>query len=159
MIYRFGSYELDTQRRELRCAGQLIAVEPKVFDVLFYLLEHRDRVVTKEEILEYCWPQTYVSEAALTRCLAKVRKTVQPEQPSPPVVKTVYGRGYCFIAPVTVVSQERPLPITSAAHDKALLASGHSKILIVDDEPFNVDYLEQELEDLGYETVSAAQWP
>lgn len=156
MIYRFGSYELDTQRHELRCATQLIAVEPKVFDVLLYLLEHRDHVITKEELLEHCWPQTYVSEAALTRCLAKVRKIVQPEQSGPPVVKTVYGRGYCFVAPVTVVPQEHPLPITPAAHDKAPVVSGRSKILIVDDDPFNVDYLEQELEDLGYETVSAA---
>jgi DNA-binding response OmpR family regulator len=127
-----------------------------VLDVLFYLLEHRDRVVTKEEILEHCWPKTYVSEAALTRCLAKVRKIVQPEQSGPPVVKTVYGRGYYFVAPVTVVPQEYPLPITPAARDKTPVASGRSKILIVDDEPFNVDYLEQELEDLGYETVSAA---
>jgi DNA-binding response OmpR family regulator len=127
-----------------------------VFDVLFYLLEHRDYVITKEEILEHCWPKTYVSEAALTRCLAKVRKIVQPEQSGPPVVKTVYGRGYYFVAPVTVVPQEYPLPITPAARDKTPVASGRSKILIVDDEPFNVDYLEQELEDLGYETVSAA---
>jgi DNA-binding response OmpR family regulator len=156
MIYRFGSYELDTRRCELRCAAQPIAVEPKVFEVLSYLVEHRDRVVTKEELLEYCWPQTYVSEAALTRCLAKVRKTVQPEQASPPVVKTVYGRGYCFVAPVTVVPQEPPLPLTPAAHDKTSVAGGRAKILIVDDEPFNVDYLEQELEELGYETVSAA---
>src|SRR5512134_1265245 len=78
MIYRFGDHELDAQRCELRCAGQQVAVEPKVFEVLVYLIEHRDRVVTKEELLEQCWSGTFVSEAALTRCLAKVRKTVQP---------------------------------------------------------------------------------
>ena len=50
MIYRFGNYELDAQRCELRCAGQLVAIEPKVFEVLVYLLEHRDRVVTKLRI-------------------------------------------------------------------------------------------------------------
>jgi DNA-binding response OmpR family regulator len=155
MIYRFGTHELNAQRRELRCAGQQIAIEPKAFEVLLYLLEHRDRVITKEELLEQCWPETFVSEAALSHCLAKVRKIIQPEQAGPPVVKTVYGRGYCFVAPVTVLPQEHPLPITPAAPDKTPVASARSKILIVDDEPFNVDYLEQELEDLGYETVSA----
>ena len=94
MIYRFGNYELDAQRCELRCADELVAIEPKVFEALVYLLEHRDRVVTKEELLEQCWSGTFVSEAALTRCLAKVRKTVQPEPAGPPVIKTRYGGGY-----------------------------------------------------------------
>ena len=156
MIYRFGNYELDAQRCELRCAGQQVAIEPKVFEVLVYLMEHCDRVVTKEELLEQCWPDTFVSEAALTRCLAKIRKTVQPEPAGPSVIKTVYGRGYCFVAPVIVLPREPSLPLMPAAHDETPVATGRSKILIVDDEPLNVDYLEQELEDLGYETLSAA---
>jgi DNA-binding response OmpR family regulator len=155
MLYRFGPYDLDTQRCELRCAGQQVATEPKVFAVLLYLLEHRDRVITKEELLEHCWPQTYVSEAALTRCLAKLRKIVQPEHTGQPIVKTVYGRGYCVVAPVSVSSQEHAPPVTPAIHETTPAASAHAKILVVDDEPFNVDYLEQELEDLGYETVRA----
>ena len=156
MIYRFSNYELDEQRCELRCGGQLVAIEPKVFEVLVYLLQHRDRVVTKEELLEQCWSGTYVSEAALTRCLAKVRKTVQPEPAEPPVIKTSYGRGYYFVAPVTVLPREASLPLIPATHDATAVATERSKILIVDDEPLNVDYLEQELEDLGYETISAA---
>ena len=156
MIYRFGNYELDAPHCELRCAGQLVAIEPKVFAVLVYLLQHRDRVVTKEELLEHCWPETFVSEAALTRCLAKVRKTVQSESAGAPVIKTLYGRGYCFVAPVTVLPRAPSLPLRPAAHEGTSVTTGRSKILIVDDEPFNVDYLEQELEDLGYETISAA---
>jgi DNA-binding response OmpR family regulator len=156
MIYHFGNYELDAQRCELRCAGQQVAVEPRVFAVLVYLIEHRDRVVTKEELLEQCWSGTFVSEAALTRCLAKVRKTVQSGPAGSPVIKTSYGRGYCFVAPVTMLSREPSMPHTLAARDATPVATGRSKILIVDDEPLNVDYLEQELEDRGYETVSAA---
>jgi len=156
MIYRFDNYELDAQRCELHCGGQLVAIEPKVFEVLVYLIEHRDRVVTKEELLEQCWSGTFVSEAALTRCLAKVRKTVQPESTGPLVIKTIYGRGYSFVAPVTVSPHEPSLPLIPTTHDATLVATGRSKILIVDDEPFNVDYLEQELEELGYETISAA---
>lgn len=156
MIYRFGNYELDAPRCELRCAGQQVAIEPKVFAVLVYLLQHRDRVVTKEELLEHCWPGTFVSEAALTRCLTKVRKTVQSEPAGLPVIKTLYGRGYCFVAPVIVLPREPSAPLMAAAHEGTPVVTGRSKILIVDDEPFNVDYLEQELEDLGYETISAA---
>src|SRR3954451_23532560 len=123
MIYRFGNYELDVQRCELRCAGQLVAIEPKVFEVLVYLLEHRDRVVTKEELLEQCWSGTFVSEAALTRCLAKVRKIVQLEPAGSPVIKTSYGRGYCLVAPVTVLPPDPSLPLVPTAHDATLVAT------------------------------------
>jgi DNA-binding response OmpR family regulator len=156
MIYCFGNHALDMQRCELRCDGQPVAIEPKVFEVLVYLIEHRDRVVTKEELLEHCWPDTFVSEAALTRCLMKVRKTVQPEPTGPPVIKTLYGRGYSFVAPVTELSCTPSPALMAATHETTPVATGRSKILIVDDEPFNLDYLEQELEDRGYATISAA---
>src|SRR2546427_2611738 len=132
MIYRFSNYELDAQRCELRCAGQLVAIEPKVFEVLVYLIEHRDRVVTKEELLEHCWSGTFVSEAALTGCLEKVRKTVQPQATGPSVIKTVYGRGYSFVAAVTMLPREPSLPLIPATYDATPVVTGRSKILIVD---------------------------
>jgi len=156
MLYRFGSYELDAQRCALHCTGQEVAVEPKVFAVLVYLLEHRDRVVSKDELLAHCWPGTFVSDAALTRCLAKVRKTVYSEPDGAPLIKTLYGRGYCFVAPVTVVPPAASPAIPAAAPEARPVVPGRAKILIVDDEPFNVDYLEQELTDHGYDTVRAA---
>src|SRR5207244_12005818 len=58
--------------------------------------------------------------------------------------------------PVTGLPREPSLPLIPATHDATSAATGRSKILIVDDEPFNVDYLEQELEELGYDTISAA---
>jgi DNA-binding response OmpR family regulator len=155
MIYHFGTYELDAQRGELRCAGRPVVIEPKVFDVLVYLLEHRDRIVTKDELLEHCWAGTFVSEAALTRCLAKVRKAVEPEPAGSLVIQTRYGRGYRFVAPVTVRPYKPVLPLRPPVPDTTPGAPRRSKILIVDDEPFNVDYLEQELADLGYDTISA----
>jgi DNA-binding response OmpR family regulator len=85
-----------------------------------------------------------------------VRKAVQPDHAAMPVIKTIYGQGYCFIAPITTVARPSPLPVTPATGDRPPAPSQRAKILIVDDEPFNVDYLEQELEDLGYDTVSAS---
>jgi NAD+ kinase len=89
MIYVFGDCTLDADSHELCCAGQGVALEPKVFQVLLYLLQHRDRVVPKDDLFAHCWPGTFVSEAALTRCLAKVRQAVQPARTDMPIIKTV----------------------------------------------------------------------
>jgi predicted ATPase/class 3 adenylate cyclase/DNA-binding winged helix-turn-helix (wHTH) protein len=104
MVYYFYDYALDEARRELLRAGQLVAVEPKMFQVLLYLLQHRDRVVSKEELLEQCWPEAFVSEAALTRCLTKLRKVVQADPTVPAVIKTLHSQGYRFVADVTRLS-------------------------------------------------------
>jgi DNA-binding winged helix-turn-helix (wHTH) protein len=100
MIYVFADCVLDEALQELRRAGQVVAVEPKVFEVLVYLLQHRDRIVTKEELFEQCWPDTFVSEAALNRCLTKVRQAVQTGRGGPPVIQTVRSRGYRIVVAV-----------------------------------------------------------
>src|SRR5919199_5332241 len=159
MIYHFGPYQLDVHCGELRCASRPVVLEPKVFDVLVYLLEHRDRIVTKDELLEHCWAGTFVSEAALTQCLAKIRKVIEDEPAGAPVIQTRYGRGYRFVAPVTVRPHAPVSPLLPLAPTPPPGAPRRSTILIVDDEPLNVDYLEQTLGDLGYETISAANGP
>lgn len=107
-IYTFADCELDVKRHVLYRAGVEVAVEPKVFQVLLYLLEHRDRVVGKEELLEQCWPDTFVSEWALSRCLSKVRKALQQDRKAVPIVKTVHGQGYRFVAEVAACDLSQP---------------------------------------------------
>ncbi len=58
MIYAFGDYELDIRRYELRHAGKPCKLEPKVFNLLAYLIQHRDRAITKRELFEYLWPSS-----------------------------------------------------------------------------------------------------
>jgi predicted ATPase/DNA-binding winged helix-turn-helix (wHTH) protein len=111
MVYYFGDYELDEERRELRRAGQHVATEPKVFAVLLYLLQHRDRVITKAELLAQCWAGTLVSEWALTQCLTKIRRAVQPARSDPRVLKTVHRQGYRFVGEVTTSPKEPPPPL------------------------------------------------
>ena len=65
-------------------------------------------MVPKAELFEQCWPETFVSESALTRCLARLRKAVQPTPTAPPVIETRHRQGYRFVAEVTVLTQ--PLP-------------------------------------------------
>ncbi|HEX7708201.1 MAG TPA: AAA family ATPase [Thermoanaerobaculia bacterium] len=100
MIYAFGQYELDTRVFELRAAGQARPVEPQVFDVLVYLVTNRDRVVSKEELLERLWPDRFVTEATLTSRLKAARKAVGDTGKQQTVIRTHHGRGYRFVASV-----------------------------------------------------------
>jgi DNA-binding winged helix-turn-helix (wHTH) protein/DNA-binding CsgD family transcriptional regulator len=100
VIYRFGDIELDTTLFELRRRGVPVSVEPQVFDVLTYLIVHRDRVVTKEELLDNVWGDRFVSESALTTRIKTARRAVGDDGQSQHVVRTVHGRGYRFVAPV-----------------------------------------------------------
>ena len=100
MIYSFGAFELDTNVFELRRAGVPVAMEPQVFSVLTYLVEHRDRVVTKNELLDNVWGDRFVSESALTTRIKAARRAVGDDGAQQGVIKTVHGRGYRFVAAV-----------------------------------------------------------
>ncbi|MET0578777.1 MAG: transcriptional regulator, partial [Ilumatobacteraceae bacterium] len=100
MKVAFGSFELDTDAVELRELGQPVPLEPKVFDVLAYLVRHRDRVVPKEELLDELWGGRFVSESALSSCIRHVRRVVGDDGSAQRFVRTAHGRGYRFVAPV-----------------------------------------------------------
>jgi DNA-binding winged helix-turn-helix (wHTH) protein len=106
MIYAFGKYELDTVLYELRRAGAPCKVEPKAFDLLIYLIQHRDRVVTREELFERVWSDPFISEAILSHHIMVARKAVGDDGRAQQMIKTIHGRGYRFIARVDV--QEQP---------------------------------------------------
>jgi DNA-binding winged helix-turn-helix (wHTH) protein len=103
-MYVFGAYELDLQRYELRRAGEPLPLEPKVFDVLTYLVQHCDRLVSKDELLERLWCGANVGEAALVRCIVAARKAIGERPETPRIIQTVRGRGYRFVAPVTIAT-------------------------------------------------------
>ena len=99
MIHRFGDFELDEALYQLRRGGDVVKIEPKVFDVLVYLVRHRDRVVSKDELLAKLWPGEYVSESVLPRCITGAAEgrsatTAAGRQ----TIQTVHGRGYRFVA-------------------------------------------------------------
>src|SRR2546428_13283952 len=76
VLYAFDGYQLDTQRYELRHGGALCALERQGFNVLVYLVQHRERVVTKDELLEQLWPNQSVSESTLTPRPRAVRRAL-----------------------------------------------------------------------------------
>jgi class 3 adenylate cyclase/predicted ATPase len=100
MRYVFGDYALDTDCYDLRRAGTLLQLGPKAFELLAYLLQHRDRAVTKEELLARLWPKQFVSESVLTSGILVVRKAIGDRGSMQQYIKTVRGHGYRFIAPV-----------------------------------------------------------
>jgi predicted ATPase/DNA-binding winged helix-turn-helix (wHTH) protein len=103
MPYVFGDYTLDRRRYELRRGEQRLALEPKAFDLLLYLIEHRDRVVGRDELLEHVWPEQFLSDHSLTARLRSVRQVLGDEARKPRFIETVHGRGYRFIAAVRSV--------------------------------------------------------
>ncbi len=115
MLYCFGDYELDDERHELRRVGQALRLEAKVYQVLLYFLQHPDQVVTKSELLTNCWPETFVSEAALTQCLSRLRHVIQPDRSEPPILKTLHRQGYRFLAEVTTREAVVGAPSVSGA--------------------------------------------
>jgi pimeloyl-ACP methyl ester carboxylesterase/DNA-binding winged helix-turn-helix (wHTH) protein len=110
--YAFGEYELDVGRFELRRHGAAVHVEPKVFDVLAYLVRNRARVVPKSELLDAIWGDRFVSESALTTRLKAARRAVGDDGGAQSVIRTVHGRGYQFVSPV---SEAPPEPAATVA--------------------------------------------
>jgi DNA-binding winged helix-turn-helix (wHTH) protein len=98
VTFFFGDTEIDPGLFEVRRSGHPVPVEPQVFDVLCYLLQHRDRVVSKEELLDNVWGDRFVSESALTSRIKEARRTVGDDGQAQRVIRTVHGRGYRFVA-------------------------------------------------------------
>lgn len=99
-MYRFGPFALDPKRRSLTRDGSPIQVGPKGFDILFYLVEHPNRVVAKQDLMEAVWPDTVVEEGNLTQQLSLLRKALGDDSR---LIVTVARQGYQFTADVSVV--------------------------------------------------------
>jgi DNA-binding winged helix-turn-helix (wHTH) protein len=150
MILAFGEFELDEELYALRRRGRPVKLEPKVFDVLLFLVRRRTRVVTKEELLDALWPGESVSESVLPRCIAAARRGVGDTRGRGAVIQTVHRRGYRFVAPVTeapgaqplaapveprapFVGRERPLATLCGALDTAV--GGRLRVVLLTGEP------------------------
>jgi pimeloyl-ACP methyl ester carboxylesterase/DNA-binding winged helix-turn-helix (wHTH) protein len=107
-VWRFGNFVLDTQRYELRSGGEVIRVEPQVFDVLTQLVSNADRFVSKEELFDSVWGGRFVSEAALTSRIKAARRALGDDGESQRFIRTVRGRGYQFVG--ILIADAPPAP-------------------------------------------------
>jgi TolB-like protein len=101
MIYRFGNFELDTAQMELREAGLPLAVEPQVFALLRLLVEQRDRMVSRDEIIREIWNGRIVSDSAVTSRIKSLRQALGDDGKAQRYVRTLHGQGFRFIGEVT----------------------------------------------------------
>src|SRR5438105_10434258 len=132
MLFVFGECTLDVDRRELRRAGIVRPLEPKAFLVLVHLLTQRHRAVSKDELLATCWPNEFVTEAALARCLRVLRQAVADDGVRQHCIKTLRGYGYHFVAAVeerptlspasATRAPDSPLPQGESLHRAAMIA-------------------------------------
>jgi TolB-like protein len=106
MIYRFGCFELDPGKAELRADGAVRPVEPQVFALLSLLVENRERLVSKEEIIEKVWEGRIVSEAAVASRIKSARAVLGDDGKSQRFIKTIHGRGLRFVAEAQVARGE-----------------------------------------------------
>ncbi|MBL8606176.1 MAG: winged helix-turn-helix domain-containing protein, partial [Myxococcales bacterium] len=97
MRYRFDSFVIDTELFELKKDGVVVPLQRRAFDLLVHLVEHRDRVATRVEILEHVWPDVVVSEAAVAQAMLVLRRALADDDEAPRYVQTVRGRGYRFV--------------------------------------------------------------
>ncbi len=116
MLYLFEDYALDTNRRELRRGSDLVTLEPKVFDLLAYMVgENRERVVAKEDLIAAVWGGRMVSNSALTTRLNAARNAIADSGHEQRLIKTLPRRGVRFVG--TVHEEPRALAATAGQRD------------------------------------------
>ena len=113
-LSEFGEFRLDLRRMGVWKADRPVPLEPKALDVLRHLVANRDRLVTKDELLDAVWKDTFVTPNALTRAVAQLRRSLGEDVEHPRLIETVAKRGYRFIAPVTVRADGDAAPVKTA---------------------------------------------
>lgn len=114
---RFGSFELDFNRYELRLDGSPVALEPRTFDLIALLAQNRGRTVTRDEILDEVWQGQIVSDAALSSQIRSARKALGDDGRRQAVIATVHGRGFRLRKAVFKTEGAPKIPETTAGRD------------------------------------------
>jgi TolB-like protein len=105
MIYRFGGFELDLARAELRAGGEPRPIEPQVFALLALLVENRERLVSRDELIEKVWDGRIVSDAAIASRVKSARHALGDDGQAQRFIRTVHRKGFRFVAEVKATSE------------------------------------------------------
>ena len=114
--FRFGDYELDSVQQELRHHGAAVPIEPQVFDVLAYLVQHRTRIVSKDELFETVWRGRMVSDSTLSSRISAARRVIGDDGNQQALIRTQHKRGFRFVGEVKE-ADVAPASHEPAAHD------------------------------------------
>ena len=119
-LKQFASFTLDTANECLWRNGEQIALQPKRYSVLRYLVDNPGRLIRHAELLEALWPETYVQPQVLRTYMLELRKILGDSVEDPRFIQTLPKRGYCFIAPVTAGSVPGAAQEIPSAGDETL---------------------------------------
>ncbi len=172
MRFHFADCVLDSELFELSRGGERVAVQPKVLELLLHLVENRDRVVKKRELLDTLWQGVSVSESSLTRAVSLARAAVGERDGDARLISTVRGRGYRLLVPVRTeeaAAQESPLPATHFVCREPELAiareafeaasAGRGQVLVLVGEPgIGKSRLAAEIADLAAARGAQVLW-
>ena len=110
--YRVGDFTIDAALFRVTSGSEVVPVEPKVFDLLVYLIRHRDRVLSRDELFQKVWDGREVSDATLSNHIKSARRALGDSGELQQTIQTVRGRGYQFVAPVTELLVVAEIPAT-----------------------------------------------
>jgi TolB-like protein len=114
LLFHFENFVLDTERRELSRAGDIVNLEPQVFDLLEYLVRNRDRLVSRDDLLNAVWNGRIVSESALTSRINAARTAVADRGDAQRLIRTVRGRGLRFVGEVQTATSASAEPMATS---------------------------------------------
>ncbi len=110
-FYEFSNFRIDPEKRLLLHDGKVAPLTPKLFDTLLALVERNGKVVSKDELIKFVWPNTFVEEGNLTQNISMLRKLLGESPDEPQYIETVPRRGYRFVASVKEVEEDSFKPI------------------------------------------------
>lgn len=125
-IYRFGDFTLDSAERQLRRNVQVIFLRPKAFETLLCLVERQGHLIRKNDLMDKVWPDTSVSEAVLSHCVAEIRQALEDDPGKPRFIATVPRLGYKFLAKTEEIDSE-----SKDEKHNALSAAPESAIVVL----------------------------
>lgn len=106
--YVGDGFVVDASEFTVEYQGVVVDLEPQAFDLLVFMMDARDRLLTKAELLDGVWGDQFVGESALTTRIKQIRQALGDDGRSQRVIKTVHGRGYRFVAPVETIHSHQP---------------------------------------------------
>jgi eukaryotic-like serine/threonine-protein kinase len=119
-LYAFGPFRLDVDERLLMRDGRMTPLPPKVFDTLLVLVENSGRVVSKDELMQSLWPDTFVEESNLTQNISQLRRALGEGAAGAQYIETIPKRGYRFVAGV------QSLAVNGVSGEEAIAVNGHA---------------------------------
>ena len=134
MKFSFDEFEIDVAQYELRRLGKVVPIEPQVFDLLVHLVRNRNRIISKNELIDAVWMGRIVSEAAFSSRMSAARRAIGDNGAGQVLIRTHYKRGFSFVGNVSEDTAPLELPaMKSASHQDAASAAATAPAVVQPD--------------------------